>query len=151
MRTLRRMKPSLVEPVGRRAFKRLIRGRTKSAALRPLIPFARASLERVRVAAGASNQSERYASGSVAADWAAGVLDALEIFVQTGKSPGEIMPHRYVSGRPPKASAAVRAVVEMHHAAGAQKGFDKLVVQAALSLIASGESANDIESALSND
>ncbi len=151
MRTLRRMKPSLVEPVDRRAFKRLIRGRTKRAGLRPLLPFARACLERVRVATGASNQSERYSSGPDAADWAAGVLDALETFVQTGESPSAISPHRYVSGRPPKASAAMRAIVEMHHAACARKGFDKLIVQASLSLIASGESANDIESALSTD
>lgn len=144
-------RPALTEPLGRRAYKRAIRRLTKRSAIRPLLPVARRSVERIRPLGGATNQHDRYASTSDAADWALARIDDLHAFVDDGPPP-QLPPrhdlHRFTGGRPPRASAAIRAVVELCMAATAPRAFDRLVIQAALSLVDSGEPSSAVELAL---
>lgn len=143
--------PALTDSLGRRAYKRAIRGLTKRSAIAPLLPFAQRSVDRVRLLDGPSNQRTRFASTSDAAEWALVLLGELRTYVDEGVAPRlpkreEI--RRHVDGRPPPASAAIRAVVELCMAATARRAFDKLVIQAALSLVDSGEPRGAIETAL---
>lgn len=136
---------------GRRAHKRAVRRLSKAEAIGALLPLADEALRSAVDEPGATNQLERFLSPATAIEWARMRLQEVTTFVHGGPAPAAFPPeeiHGAVHGRPPRARAAMDAVLALRDACSVQRGFEKHVIAAALDLVRAGLAFEIVDGAL---